>query len=248
MSTRKMVAATCLLFVLTVAACAPDGQDATWDRTGAASNGGPVGVAARNPRGEPDAGRDAGTHDGGEAGEPSATTPPSDGGATSVLPRDAASAPLDAATILPDAAVTATPPVTPEPPAATPPDSGTPAAPQSITLQAESYSGEQGTIDGGTVIGGCDGGDWLRYDGVDLGSGFATFVARGNVPTGGTLRVRIDTLSGPILGSLSTGSPTETTQDFVATLDPTLSHGKHDIYITFVGSGVGNFDSFSFVN
>lgn len=114
-------------------------------------------------------------------------------------------------------------------------------------IQAEAYEVGQGLITGtgGTVIGSCDTGDYAKYKDVDLGAGVTRFLARANVPAGGVMRIRKNATNGPILGSMSL-SQTNVMQEYVVPLDVTQAKGRMDIFLTFEGSGVGNFDYFRF--
>ena len=95
-----------------------------------------------------------------------------------------------------------------------------------------------------------DGGDWLRYDGVDFGAGVTQFFVRIAVPAefaGRQIEVRLDELTGERVGVLTvaaTASWDEPTTQQVA-IDPVS--GVHDLYLRFTGGdGVGNIDWFRF--
>ncbi|RAV09899.1 polysaccharide lyase family 8 super-sandwich domain-containing protein [Paenibacillus contaminans] len=119
----------------------------------------------------------------------------------------------------------------------------------SIILQAESYDTMFGVSNGGTVIGNVDNGDWVAYSQVDLREGYNLFTARLGVPsgTGKTVEIRLDSKTGPLVGTLAVQS----TGSFVSFTEQTTSltgaSGVHDVYVVFKGgSGVGNFDWFKF--
>ncbi|MEU8266359.1 DUF1996 domain-containing protein [Sphaerisporangium sp. NPDC049002] len=88
------------------------------------------------------------------------------------------------------------------------------AATQDLTVQAESFAAQSGaqvepTVDtgGGQAVGYLSGGDWMRYDGVDLGTAgpltvsarVASAVAGGS----GTIELRTGSLTGPILAQFA---------------------------------------------
>ncbi|MDF2836359.1 MAG: hypothetical protein K0Q63_1999, partial [Paenibacillus sp.] len=119
-------------------------------------------------------------------------------------------------------------------------------APTPVTIQAESYSDSNSVSNYGTTIGGLNAGSWVKYSGVNLGSGFATLKFRfaNGESTAKTATVRLDNVSGTQIGTFTTpatggwGNWTEGTT--------TLSgaSGTHDIYILF--SGATDFDWFRF--
>ena len=118
-------------------------------------------------------------------------------------------------------------------------------------IEAESYQSASGIVNSGTYIGYVDGGDWARYAGVNFGSGVRSVDIRVAVaPTyaGKQIQFRLDSTTGPIIGThtvLSTGGwSTYQTQTAVIT----GATGVHDLYLVFVGGdGVGNIDWFRFV-
>ncbi|MFJ6064681.1 carbohydrate-binding protein [Streptomyces tendae] len=110
---------------------------------------------------------------------------------------------------------------------------------QRTTVQAESYAQGGGVATHaagtGSVPGSFDGGDWVRYDDVDFGTGRDLLVASigSERPyAGGRFEVRIDSATGPVVGTVrveNTGSwDTYLDQNFRIT--PTS--GTHDVYLS----------------
>jgi hypothetical protein len=97
-----------------------------------------------------------------------------------------------------------------------------------MTIEASEASGEQ--------LGGVTDGAWARYGQVDFGmSAPLQLQARAAVAevAGGTIEIRIDRLTGPVIGTLrlaSTGSWT-TYRDFNTSVSPVT--GTHDVYLSF---------------
>ncbi|MEY3895536.1 MAG: hypothetical protein RLZZ214_1055, partial [Verrucomicrobiota bacterium] len=119
-----------------------------------------------------------------------------------------------------------------------------------FTLQAEAYSAMSGVVTMGTVVGFCDTGDWIRFDGVDLGSGCTTLRVRMAVPAsnaGRPVEVRLGSPTGRLVGTLTTAATgswdtyTEQTANLTGAVD------NQTVYIVFEGgAGIGNFDWFRF--
>jgi hypothetical protein len=121
-----------------------------------------------------------------------------------------------------------------------------------IVVQAESYAAQSGaqlepTADtgGGQNVGYLANGDWLRYDGVNLGAaGALTFGARiaSDSGTTGTIQVRTGSPTGTVLASIpvaSTGGwQTWATRTATAATHPT---GAQTIYATLSSAQAGNF-------
>jgi beta-glucanase (GH16 family) len=116
------------------------------------------------------------------------------------------------------------------------------------TVQAERYSSKSGVVNSGTVIGSFDNGDYLRYNKVGFGSSSNRMLFRVSAPfesAGMAIEIRIDGLTGPIIGKLivqSTGGY-GTYQNQIATISPTS--GKHNVFLIARGGyGVANLDYF----
>lgn len=117
------------------------------------------------------------------------------------------------------------------------------------TIQAESYSAQSGTQNescgdagGGIDVGWIADGDWLRYSGVDFGSGSPNqFVARlasgAAAGVSGAIRARLDSVSGPVLAEIDFGNNGgwQSWQTVPANIVAAAT-GVHDLYLTFAGS------------
>jgi len=117
------------------------------------------------------------------------------------------------------------------------------------TFQAENCDAQSGLTVSGGVIGSCDNGDWVRYNDVWFGAQTSKVAMNLAVPAtnaGQTIEIRVDSLTGPVIGNLvstSTGSWTSYT-DQTANITPTS--GLHDLYLIFRGTtGVANVNSIS---
>ncbi|MEZ0264835.1 MAG: sigma-70 family RNA polymerase sigma factor [Phycisphaerae bacterium] len=119
-------------------------------------------------------------------------------------------------------------------------------------VRAPSHDEGQGTREVGGFVGYINRGDWLRYNRVDLGppagAGETTFTAQVACPAqfaGNKLEVRLDSLDGPLLATLtvkSTGGHVWRPQSVPAAAHP---GGVRDIFLKFSGGG-WNLDTFNF--
>lgn len=119
-----------------------------------------------------------------------------------------------------------------------------------FALQAEAFSSMSGVVTMGTVIGFCDDGDWIRFNGVNLGSGCTTLRVRMAVPAsnaGRPVEIRLGSPTGRLVGTLTTAATgswdtyTEQTTTLTGAVD------NQTVYCVFKGGGgVGNFDWFRF--
>mgnify|MGYP000303662086 CR=1 FL=1 len=146
-------------------------------------------------------------------------------------------------------------PVVPTPPS--PPPTSPPAPEQQtaepVRIEAESYAEESGTQLEGAGIGFFDPDDWLKYEGVDFGRGghnsIAFHLAVDAGYAGGTIRVRLDSLTGALLAEHTVES-TNGWSNYelqITTLEQEVD-GVHDIYIEGAGGsgGIANIDYFVF--
>jgi subtilisin family serine protease len=117
-------------------------------------------------------------------------------------------------------------------------------------IQAENYSAQNGVTKGSTNLSYVDGGDWVRYDGVDFGGGVGLFkvrIATADAYAGRTIELRFDSVDGPIIGKLTV----QGTGGWGIFKEQTAAiqglSGVHHLYLTFSGGGgVGNIDWFTF--
>jgi len=120
-----------------------------------------------------------------------------------------------------------------------------------LTLQAESFSSMNGVTQTANYVGSCDNGDWICFNNVTLGTnGYNQLAANVAVPdeyAGGQVEIRLDSLTGTLVGNLtvqSTGSWYTYAQQAISLTGAT---GTHNVYFKFTGSwGVGVFDYFRF--
>ncbi|MCV9389297.1 carbohydrate-binding protein [Reichenbachiella ulvae] len=110
------------------------------------------------------------------------------------------------------------------------------------TWQAESSDADSGGLTTSTWcqphIGQIDGGEWIRFDQLNFGSGSASFTVHataGYERPGSYVEIRLDSPSGTLAGSVevtNTGGWCSYT-DFTANLN---ASGLQDVYVVFVGS------------
>ena len=124
---------------------------------------------------------------------------------------------------------------------------GTTAAPPILTLEAEQHNGQQGVDTYATFIGYVDGGDWIKFDNVNLDGRYSKVrvrYAKGNTLKTG-FEIRLDSPTGPRLAKFATKNTGswDTYQEKLIKLS--TAAGVHTLYIVFTGGGgVGNFDWF----
>jgi hypothetical protein len=117
-------------------------------------------------------------------------------------------------------------------------------------IKAASFDDQSGaqvetTLDegGGQDVGWLANGDWMRYNGVDLGAaGNLTTSIRlaasrdDTNPRPGTVELRIDSVTGPLIGSI----PVESTGGWQSWVTQTGAHasagGKHDVFLVMVSA------------
>lgn len=108
-------------------------------------------------------------------------------------------------------------------------------------IEAESYDNQSGVQleacdEGGQDVGFIENNDYVAYNNVDFGKGAESFTARvSSATSGGNIEIRLDTITGPVVGTCKV-SATDGWQSFVdATCDVTGVSGKHDLYLKFTG-------------
>lgn len=107
--------------------------------------------------------------------------------------------------------------------------------------EAEFMSSQSGVqtedcSEGGSNVGYIENGDWIMFRGVEFARGAAAFSARvSSATSGGTIEIRLDSLTGPLVGSLTVrntgGWQTWVTRS--TSVDGIT--GVHDLYLRFVG-------------
>jgi hypothetical protein len=146
------------------------------------------------------------------------------------------------------------PPVVPPPPPPTvPPPPPPPASGPLATSQiaALSYTAEQGIYPYAGAIAYFDGGDWTKYAGVNFQSGVSQFnidlgLAAGY--QGQQIQLRIDSTTGPLIGTLTTKSTGDWGNFQVQSTAVSNVTGVHDLYIVGGAGGlaIGNYNWFTF--
>ena len=122
-------------------------------------------------------------------------------------------------------------------------------------IQAHEYDGSSGTVASNaaapdyTSIGGIGAGDWVRFDGVDLGSGpdvVMVFLAAGAGDVGDRIEFRLDSVSGTKVAELtiaSTGGNQVFSEQYASVSGVS---GVHDLYLVFPSATGANVDWFVF--
>ncbi len=125
---------------------------------------------------------------------------------------------------------------------------------RSVQLEAENANTQSGVIVyPGAMIGNVEEGDWLRFNNVDLGNGYASFRTRyskGNTDNS-WVEIRLGSLTGKKIAELHldyTGGWDY--PKYLVEKSTLLSGvtGKQTLFVLFHGGGVGNFDWFRFEN
>ena len=124
-----------------------------------------------------------------------------------------------------------------------------PAVAGKAAVSAASYSDMSGVQVQGGVVGFFDGGDWLKYSGLDFGSGATSVTfSSSKSGTGGTVEIRLGSPTGRLIGTFA---PQDTGgwsnyREQLAQLSGFVS-GVQDVYLVAVGgTGVCNLESFRF--
>ena len=105
-------------------------------------------------------------------------------------------------------------------------------------IPATSYSAHKGIKEPRAgVVGNTDGGDWLKYDQIDFGSGVSTValdLAIGEREA--TVEFRLDALDGPVIATLVPKSTGDWNTFQIQETPVQSTNGVHDLYITFAGA------------
>lgn len=116
-------------------------------------------------------------------------------------------------------------------------------------IEAESFDAMNGIqteittdVGGGSNVGWIESGDWLRFNNVDFADGANSVNARvASNNAGGIIDIRLDSLDGPSIGSISAPNTGGWQQWTTETATVNVS-GVHDVYLVFIGSGEGLFN------
>ena len=127
-------------------------------------------------------------------------------------------------------------------------DTGAQAPADPWRLEAEKHDGHSGVRVAPGHIAGCDDGEWVRFDAVDVtgANRLAVRYASAVGAAGARVQLRLDAADGPVVGLLSLGATGAATAFALA--DTTLTEelaGVRDLYFRFAGADdVGAFDYF----
>ncbi len=111
--------------------------------------------------------------------------------------------------------------------------------PTFATIEAEAYDAMLGVVVGSSGEGGqkilTTDGDWARYDDIDLTCATGIDARVASLTSGGTIEVRIDSVSGTLIGTLNVGN-TGSWQTWT-TVSGNINNvtGVHDVYLVFTG-------------
>jgi alpha-L-fucosidase len=131
------------------------------------------------------------------------------------------------------------------------------AASANTVIQAHNWSAKNGAVvvetdksPDGDSIGAISAGDWVRYNGIDFGSGgytaFMAVVAVDSANAGRTFEIRIDSATGTRIGTLTVANTTgwDTFKEQYATVSNVT--GVHDVYLVFPTATPCNINWFVF--
>jgi Carbohydrate binding module (family 6) len=95
-----------------------------------------------------------------------------------------------------------------------------------------------------------DNGDWVKYSGLDFGAGVSRFIARVGVDAafaGQKLELHLDSLTGPLLGTLTVASTNGFENYTTQITSVSGASGVHDLFLVAKGgAGIANVDLFYF--
>ena len=135
------------------------------------------------------------------------------------------------------------------------PDAGRPAAVSldlDVEFEAEDLDGQQGVgVIAGDRINSINDGDWVRYDDFDFGNGADSISVWASAKfRSGTIKLRLDTTTGPLIGSVVVDRTFSWNPfvEFTGVIDPTLARDVHDLFFVFEGDSgsLMDIDSFEF--
>ncbi len=139
--------------------------------------------------------------------------------------------------------VTAAPPPPPPPP---PP----PVVDAFASTIAQNYSAMSGIFINNGAVAGIDNGDYVKYSAVNFDTGALSFTAEVGVGAGSdnqVLQLRIDSLTGPIIGELVVQNTGDWFIHKAQTTNITATSGVHDLFIIGVGTvSIADLKSFVF--
>ncbi|WP_025743649.1 carbohydrate-binding protein [Aquimarina pacifica] len=107
-------------------------------------------------------------------------------------------------------------------------------------IEAEEYDGMSGiqteaSTEGTDNVGWINNGDWTRYDNIDLTGALSIDTRIACNYTGGTIEVRIDSVTGPLLGTISISNTGGNQAWQTNSTNITSVTGTHDVYLVYTG-------------
>lgn len=124
-------------------------------------------------------------------------------------------------------------------------------------IESENYNNMSGVeirtsqdTGGGQMVGQIHNGDWCMYSNIDLTCATNVEARVASFQVGGDIEVRIDSVNGTLIGTISQGT-TGGWQDWVtASTNITEVNGVHDVYLVFTGGSAAlfNFNWLQFSN
>ncbi len=122
-----------------------------------------------------------------------------------------------------------------------------PVAGAGMHLEAEHHDASAGIVTFANRIGGCSSGDWAAYYDLTFNSDWDTVTFNlGSPAAGRQIMLRLDSPTGPLIGTLTTVATGGWTVFAEQTTSIIPTSGTHDLYLVFAGSGgdVGDLDWF----
>lgn len=102
------------------------------------------------------------------------------------------------------------------------------------TAKIDGPSAEFGTTAPNLVVRDIDNGDWTALSSVDFGDGARSVTAKVRpLAAGGKIEIRLDEVTGPVVGTIPVDAPIGEWTELTASLDGVA--GVHDVYFTYSG-------------
>lgn len=146
-----------------------------------------------------------------------------------------------------------TPPVFTLTAPASPPPAPPPTVPTTLAtslIQGLGYTAAQGVAPSFNAVGYLDGGDWVEYANINFGGGVSQFTIDIAVTAGYSgqqIQLRLDSLTGPVIGTLTTKATTAWNDFEAESTAVNGATGVHNLYLVGVGSwGIANYSYFTF--
>ncbi|WP_124065464.1 carbohydrate-binding protein [Clostridium sp. E02] len=108
-------------------------------------------------------------------------------------------------------------------------------------IEAEGYKTQSGVqlencSEGGQAVAYIENGDYVVYNNIDFGDGATGFQVRAaSGSSGGNIEVRLDSLTGPLVGTCKVAGTGDWQSWATTTCDISGATGEHDLYLKFTG-------------